>query len=687
MALCGLLVFAGCKKKVATADSPVKRTFKASIGGDGGKTSLNPSTGAVYWTDGDQIKVNGTSLTLGEGEGTTMGSFSGSVSGDYYVGAYPADNATVNSYTEGSERVTFTLPATQTLTENSFGSGANPMVAKSSTTDIAFRNVCGGLCIRIWATSGSADKIVVTSKSGAKLNGTYTVDYSGDTPTTSLSSDGTDVITMTGDAVTLSTDEDDPTKFFVMLPVGTYTGGFNVKVYSGETKILDKDFATATSIERNNIKLYAITQAAASASVTTSAVNSIGTTTATGNGNVTSDGGATITERGVCWNTTGSPTVSDSKASNGTGTGAYTVSMTGLTEGTTYYVRAYAINTLGTVFYGSEVSFGTKGLPTVTTTAVSEIGVTIATSGGNVTFDGNCTVSARGICWSTSTNPTIESNLGMTVNDSGTGEFESSITGLTKGTTYHVRAYATNEIGTAYGEDLLFTTVMYPNGCISGLFTVNSSGKEVYFAKGNLIAVAENTWGFDDNQWDTHTDDGSTISTDYPRYYFKWDEVVNSSDNPKTFTIGGVIFTLLTKAEWACVLGWDGNARGGSSVSPSGHFYVKATVNEKFGVIILPDNWSDSYFSFTGYNTTGSVSNTVTAAQWATLEEYGCVFLPAAGFSYNNNTESTNNGWIMTASEESGAKYMAISLESGKFLWYDTWKATISCVQRLVVVK
>ena len=95
--------------------------------------------------------------------------------------------------------------------------------------------------------------------------------------------------------------------------------------------------------------------------VTTSAVSNIGANTATSGGNVTSDGGATVTARGVCWNTTGTPTLSDSHTTDGTGTGTFTSSITGLQPNTTYYVRAYATNSVGTL-YGNEVSFTTTDL-------------------------------------------------------------------------------------------------------------------------------------------------------------------------------------------------------------------------------------------------------------------------------------------------------------------------------------
>ncbi len=101
--------------------------------------------------------------------------------------------------------------------------------------------------------------------------------------------------------------------------------------------------------------------------------------------------------------------------------------------------------------------------PTVTTTAITNIDKTTATGGGNVTADGGATVTARGICWSTSQNPTITGS--HTTDGTGTGSFTSAMTGLAANTTYYVRAYATNSAGTAYGEEVSFTTL--PDG-ISG---------------------------------------------------------------------------------------------------------------------------------------------------------------------------------------------------------------------------
>src|SRR5664280_2720971 len=95
-------------------------------------------------------------------------------------------------------------------------------------------------------------------------------------------------------------------------------------------------------------------------------------------------------------------------------------------------------------------------IPTLTTTALTNITTTSVTSGGLISKDGGATVTARGVCWSTTSNPTVGDS--HTSDANGAGSFTSDITGLTPNTLYHVRAYATNKVGTAYGADISFTT-------------------------------------------------------------------------------------------------------------------------------------------------------------------------------------------------------------------------------------
>ena len=171
-------------------------------------------------------------------------------------------------------------------------------------------------------------------------------------------------------------------------------------------------------------------------------------------GNISSDGGYTIMARGLCYSTSNSePTLSDAYTTSGTGSGSFTSVITNVSVNTTYYVRAYATNSIGTG-YGDVYSVTTgNGLPSVTTTVIGEnVTSSSAIGGGNVTDDGGYSVTARGVCWSTLPNPTIADS--KTINGSGKGYFSSNITGidLTGSNTYYVRAYATNVNGTMYGQ-------------------------------------------------------------------------------------------------------------------------------------------------------------------------------------------------------------------------------------------
>ncbi len=212
--------------------------------------------------------------------------------------------------------------------------------------------------------------------------------------------------------------------------------------------------------------------------VTTTSISGITQNSASSGGNVTSDGGANVTSRGVCWSTTSNPTISNSKTNDGNLTGVFTSSVTGLSAGTTYHVRAYATNSAGTG-YGSDLSFTTASAPVapvVTTSSITNITQTTASSGGNVTSDGGASVTARGVCWNTTGNPTTSSS--KTTDGTGAGTFTSSITGLSNGTTYYVRAYATNSVGTTYGNELSFNA-----GSPTGWQT---SGGNVYYNSGNV---------------------------------------------------------------------------------------------------------------------------------------------------------------------------------------------------------
>lgn len=129
-----------------------------------------------------------------------------------------------------------------------------------------------------------------------------------------------------------------------------------------------------------------------------------------------------------------------------------------LALGTSYTYRVSAYNSAGkSLTYSNEFSLATKSLPELLTTPITSISSSSAISGGTVVSDGGSVVTSRGVVWSTSEDPTINL-LTKTTDGTGNGIFESSLTALIANTTYYVRAYATNEVGTSYGNQVTFQT-------------------------------------------------------------------------------------------------------------------------------------------------------------------------------------------------------------------------------------
>lgn len=219
-----------------------------------------------------------------------------------------------------------------------------------------------------------------------------------------------------------------------------------------------------------------------------------------------------FTERGVCYSTSPDPTIDNDTIhwiDNGEKKATFQVTISGLTHVTTYYAKAYA--KLGSeVKYGEELSFTTLPIPpTVTTADITDITSSSAKGGGNVTDNGGATVTARGVCWSTSQNPTIAN--AKTTDGNGNGAFNSNITGLMPNTTYYVRAYATNSAGTSYGAQKQFTTLNITkfwvvgdyNGwdnsdnakyIISSLTSGNQAEGYVYLTAGGIKLVTDHSW-------------------------------------------------------------------------------------------------------------------------------------------------------------------------------------------------
>ena len=219
------------------------------------------------------------------------------------------------------------------------------------------------------------------------------------------------------------------------------------------------------AVAPNNTGIMRVNESSAP-TISSFTINPIGHVFAVGCVNISSAGatGATITSRGLCWSRASvstHPTLANSSCTSGTGIGTFCASASGLSTSTTYYISAYAVNSLGYTAISEPICVKTlngesSGMPSLSTIDVTSISSKYAMTGGIITSQGVAPITARGMCWSTSPNPTIDDNKNTC--GTGIGTFQASINNLLPATTYYVRAYATNGPGTNYGNEICFKT-------------------------------------------------------------------------------------------------------------------------------------------------------------------------------------------------------------------------------------
>lgn len=352
------------------------------------------------------------------------------------------------------------------------------------------------------------------------------------------------------------------------------------------------------------------------------------------------------------WFTTGSVPYS-------TGPGDFpNVRMGFLKPDTDYYVAAYAINFVG-ISYGEVYTFHTlaDGVPDVVTLPTSNVTETTADVCGSVVDDGGHDILERGICYGLSSNPDINgSHVVSTVNDS---VFCSTLTNLESNKTYHYRAYAKNEEGIGYGEDMQFTTHDNNN---EGTFSIGGYG--VIIAPGNLqYHTGTHEWRFAENTWDYIGGNNIYASTssysgwidlycwgtgstptsmfDDSQYYLNFTDwginpISNGGNTPNQWRT-------LSDTEWESILYY--------RETPSGIRFAMGQVNGVNGEILVPDQWNSDYYPLTHCNeegVLGEMPNVISADTWdSALKPHGAVFLPCAGKrkNFDNGTYQDSNTW------------------------------------------
>lgn len=481
------MVLAACKKtqppalKTLSVTEITSNSVKAAghISSDGGE-NIN-SRGFVWNTiPNPSLETNNGLMSAGTGSGTFSSSITGLLPNtQYYLKAY-ASNSAGTAY---GDQVSFTTDSDL------------PLVATAEITEITLYSAKSGGDVRNDGGSEvTARGLVWSINSNPEIFGKDNKNE----PDSSLKSYGYTVD-------------------------GQGTGSFNSEITGLAPKMTYYARAYATNVNGTAYGQQFIfsTLSGDEPQIETSEIINITQHSATSGGTVISDGDTPVTARGICWSSGSNPTIAGSHTTDGSGTGSFTSYLTGLESNKTYYVRAYATNTAGTV-YGNESVFTTLQsitLPEVTTNEIENITQNSATGGGIVTFDGGSEVIVRGIAYSKLPYPTV---LSQTVqSEGGMGLFTANMTNLDPGSLYFVRAYAVNPVGIAYGNQVEFTTKpgLSPEVTtldIANITSTTAKGGGTVVTQGDAPVTARGVcWSTspDPTTNDSHTNDGEGIGS------------------------------------------------------------------------------------------------------------------------------------------------------------------------------
>jgi uncharacterized protein (TIGR02145 family) len=306
------------------------------------------------------------------------------------------------------------------------------------------------------------------------------------------------------------------------------------------------------------------------------------------------------------------------------------------------------------LFYGCKKDTQAQ-IPVLSTTPATNVTATTATSGGSISSDGGAAITARGVCWSLTADPTTADS--KTTNGDGTGQFESNITGLSGGTIYHVRAYATNSIGTSYGEDLTFTTpgqapaattlaatnISASGATLNGTVNANDLSTTVTFEYGTTTSYGQTVVAIPDQvSGNTNTNVGAGITglTQSTTYHFRIkaeNSLGTTYSNDLAFTMTGLGPTATTQpaisiSSSGATLSGTANANGLSTT-----VIFEYGTSASYGQTATP-----TFEQITGNNNIAEYA-TITGLTQATTYHFRIKAVNSAGTSYGSDLTFTTN--------------------------------------------
>ena len=309
---------------------------------------------------------------------------------------------------------------------------------------------------------------------------------------------------------------------------------------------------------------------------------------------------------------------------------------------------------------GNNNGGGTSGI-VITTTSATNVTNTTAISGGNITSDGGSAIIERGVCWSTTANPTIANS--HTSNGSSVGVFTSNITGLTAGTSYYIRAYATNANTTSYGNQITITTTGggggSSSGCAGGPTNVTDIDGNVY----NVVSIGNQCW-MKENLKVTHYKNGALIPTGLSEA--QWQATTSGAcadydNNPTNTAVYGKLYNWYAVADpnGLCPTNWHvpSDTEWDTLVNYLGGDTIAGGAMKEIGLT----HWASP-------NTGATNSSGFTGLPGGTRNGSGAFFnIGSNGYWWSSTETNANNAWLRDLDDNDGLVYRSYDNKKNGF--------------------